>query len=287
MASRRGARSGYVRAMRIHHVDCASMCPIARRLTNGDGGLFERGVMPSHCLIVETDAHGVVLVDTGLGEPDARDPHARLGAFYTAVAGVDGSRVTTMRAHLARLGLDPSDVRHILVTHLDLDHAGGLSDFPDAKVHVHADERRSALQPAWNERARYKSKQFTHGPRWSTYEATGERWRGFAAARALDGLPPEFLAIPMSGHSRGHSLFAIETPEGPLVHCGDAYFHRGAIEGIPVPFGLAALERLEAYDRRKIETNHARLRELAQSGGGVRLFSAHDPVEFERFSRSA
>lgn len=34
------------------------------------------------------------------------------------------------------------DVRHIVLTHLDLDHAGGLPDFPHAKVHVHATEPR-------------------------------------------------------------------------------------------------------------------------------------------------
>ncbi len=260
------------------------MCPIARRLTNGDGGLFERGVMPSHCLIVETDAHGIVLVDTGLGEPDARDPRERLGAFYTLVAGVDPHRVTTMRAHLRRLGLEPSDVRHILVTHLDLDHAGGLSDFPNARVHVHAAERDAALSPAWNERERYKAKQLAHGPRWATFGAGGEGWRGFSVVRELEGLPPEFLAIPMSGHSRGHSLYAIETKEGPLVHCGDAYMHRGTIDGTRVPWGISRLEQLEASSRRRLEENHARLRELARSGGGVRLFSAHDPVEFARFA---
>ena len=36
-------------------------------------------------------------------------------------------------------GFRREDVRHILVTHLDFDHAGGLPDFPDAVVHVQRD----------------------------------------------------------------------------------------------------------------------------------------------------
>lgn len=35
-----------------------------------------------------------------------------------------------------RLGYTADDVRHIILTHLDIDHSGGLSDFPAAQVHV-------------------------------------------------------------------------------------------------------------------------------------------------------
>jgi glyoxylase-like metal-dependent hydrolase (beta-lactamase superfamily II) len=35
-----------------------------------------------------------------------------------------------------QLGFSPRDVRHIVLTHLDSDHAGGLENFPEAHVHV-------------------------------------------------------------------------------------------------------------------------------------------------------
>lgn len=272
--------------MRVHHVDCASLCPFGRSALHGEGRLFERGFMPAHCLILETPSHGIVLVDTGFGENDVLDPRGQLGLAFSTLAGVQSERVTTMRAHLRRLGLDPNDVRHVVVTHLDLDHAGGLPDFPNATVHVHADEHRAALSPAWRERQRYRASHWDHGPRWQTYTATGERWRGFEAVRELRGLPPEILAIPMAGHSRGHWLVAIETAEGPLVHCGDAYFHRASIEGGLVPWGVRAFERLVAVDGAKVEANHGRLRELARTGGGIRLFCAHDQAEMQRFGAS-
>ena len=271
--------------MRVHHVDCASMCPIARSATNGEGGFFERGVMPAHCLIVETDRHGLVVVDTGFGEADVADPSGRLGALFATLVGAFPKRATTLLGHLARLGLDPNDVRHVVVTHLDLDHAGGLQDFPKATVHVHANEKNAALHPTFRERERYRAVHWAHGPSWQTYDATGEPWRGFAAVRSLVGLPPEILCVPMDGHTRGHWLVAVETAAGPLVHCGDAYFHRGAVEGTTMPWGVAGFEQLLAWERKKIAGNHARLRELAATGEGIRLFSAHDPVELERLQR--
>ena len=264
------------------------MCPLGRSAISGEGSLFERGAMPAHCLLIETDRHGLVVVDTGIGNDDVRDPKGRLGALFTRVVGVDPSArpITTMHAHIKKLGLDPSDVQHIILTHLDLDHAGGLPDFPKARVHVHIAEKTAALAPSFRERERYRAVQWAHGPLWSTYSEAGEPWRGLPAVRALDGLPPEILAIPMDGHTRGHVCIAIETRAGPLVHAGDAYFHRGAVEGSKIPWGIHLFEQALAFERGKVAGNHQKLAELARSGAGIRLFSAHDPIELARFLQS-
>ena len=60
----------------------------------------------------------------GLG-PNGWQTTPRLDPAETAVRQVEA------------LGYSKSDVRHLLLTHLDRDHAGGIPDFPNAKVHVH------------------------------------------------------------------------------------------------------------------------------------------------------
>ncbi len=53
------------------------------------------------------------------------------------------STLPRLRAELAKLGLGLGDVRHVLLTHVHLDHAGAAGDLaaanPDLRVHVHRD----------------------------------------------------------------------------------------------------------------------------------------------------
>ena len=52
----------------------------------------------------------------------------------------------TWARQVEALGYSARDVRHIVVTHLDPDHAGGLSDFPDAEVHIFRAEHKAAME---------------------------------------------------------------------------------------------------------------------------------------------
>ena len=174
-------------ALKIHHLNCGTMCPHGAPLINGYGKLTDNGHMVCHCLLIESN-DGLVLVDTGLGIEDTRNPTKRLGhAFMAAVRPTADYRETAF-LQIKDLGFKPEDVRHILVTHLDLDHAGGIGDFPQAKVHLFAPEFRAAMNPNWREKSRYMPHQWAHSPQWVTYETEGEDWHGFDSIRAIPEL---------------------------------------------------------------------------------------------------
>lgn len=121
------------------------MRPPSRRLTEGEGGWLEPGGLVCHVLLVETDRDGLILVDTGFG---TRDVSARsLPWAFIAMAGAALDPAETAIARVRALGFDPRDVRHVVPTHLDLDHAGGLPDFPWATVHANARERGATRSP--------------------------------------------------------------------------------------------------------------------------------------------
>lgn len=260
--------------MKIHHLNCMTACPIACKL------LFARERFVSHCLLIETD-DGLVLVDTGFGTAEVEQRGKRVGRMYAAIMGPTFDPEETAIARVRALGFDPADVRHIIVTHLDLDHAGGIADFPDAQVHVFADEHAAAMARATAmEKGRYLPDQWAHEPKWRLHSVeAGEAWHGFERARPLPGLAPDVLIVPVQGHTRGHSAIAVQGDDGWLVHCGDAYFDRRQIEApSETPRGIRALERILSIDDETRLRNLERLRALAGEPG-VRLICAHDPVD--------
>ena len=67
------------------------------------------------------------------------------------------SSVPALLAALDDLGIGPDDLAHVVVTHIHLDHAGGVGDvaraFPKATVHVHEKGARHLVDPtAWSTR---------------------------------------------------------------------------------------------------------------------------------------
>jgi len=260
--------------IRVHHLDLCSMCP------------FGVGRMVVHALLVETSDR-LVLVDTGMGLEDVRAPRERLGGAFLAAVRPDLREDHTAVRHVETLGFSRADVRDIVVTHLDVDHAGGLPDFPEASVHIHRPERDAALARAsLRERQRYRPFHFAHGPKWEVHDAGGERWFGFESVRAI---ADDVLLVPMPGHTRGHACVAVKAPPGAdvawLLHCGDAYFDAAEKTSEPrrAPLAVRAFQAAVAIDDAARRANAGRLRALHRSEDGqhVRMFSAHCAKEYD------
>lgn len=198
----------YVEApVSIRILNCAAMSP-----------WFPRWHLGTPCLLVET-GQGYVLVDTGLGLHDYRHP-SRMVRFFCLDFGVANDPDNTAVRQLARLGILSQEVRHIVLTHLHFDHAGGLPNFPHAQVHVHRREYEALLHHhSWTELA-YDRQDFAHAPQWLLYDQPSAQWCGLEAI-PLPFSPPMFL-IPLFGHTRGHCGAAIPDGQGWLFQCADA-----------------------------------------------------------------
>lgn len=252
------------------------------------GGRLSPTEMVAHTLVVERP-EGLLLVDTGFGRGDVADPK-RLGQPFRAMVRPALDPAETVHAQLLARGLDPADVTDVVLTHLDLDHAGGLADFPTARVHVHEAELAAATAPTLREKARYLPVQWAHGPQWVTHTTAGESWMGLSAVSALPGASGgsegEVLLVPLHGHTRGHCGVAVRTAEGWLLHAGDSYFHTSEKQTPPAPpVGLKVYQRILAADDGLRRANQARLREMyAAHAGEVTVFSAHDASEHAALS---
>ena len=268
--------------MKVHHLNTGTMCPVGRRLVNGTGSLFQRARMVCHCLLVET-GDGLALVDTGIGLGDIATP-ARLGRRWLRQTAPRLNPAETALEQVRALGYSPNDVRHVLLTHLDRDHAGGVPDFPHAKVHVHRAEYDMAVlgRPAAPE-GRYITQQWQHGPSWQFYGEGGEDWFGFRGVRALGDREPDILMIPLAGHTPGHCGIAVRSADTWLLHAGDSYFFHGQLEAkVRMPLALGYFQRKADMDRKARIANQERLRALKLGHGArVTIFNSHDPVDYE------
>lgn len=275
--------------MHIHHLNCGCMCPLGGALFDG----FSRSMtahLVCHCLLIETD-RGLVLIDTGFGLRDIQSPRSRLSPFFIALNNIQFDRKYTAIAQIEQLGFSPRDVRHIVLTHLDFDHAGGLEDFPEATVHVMQSEWDTARdRHGLIASGRYRPRQWDEVKQWQFYNPEGEPWFGFEAVRDLNGLPPEILLIPLAGHTQGHAGVAIKTSDGWLLHAGDAYFYRHEMQpsNPHCTPGLRAYQWMMEVDRETRLYNQNRLRRLAiNQSGNVRLFCSHDAVELKAFTKES
>ena len=270
--------------MRVHYLRCGTDCPFGGAFFDGfSKGLF--GLIPCAAQLIETN-DGLVLIDTGYGVEDVRQPHPRLSKFFRALLNIQFRMEETAFHQVKALGYSARDVRHIVLTHLDFDHAGGLEDFPEARVHVMEREREAAerKRQGFIARRRYRPAQWNEVRDWRTYADGGESWFGFDGVRQLEGLPPDILMVPMPGHTWGHAGVAIRTGEGWVLNAGDAYFYRRELDSDRrrcTP-GLRLYQTMMEVDRERRLANQARLRELkGNRSAGVTIFCSHDEKELE------
>jgi len=270
-------------AYQIHHLNCATLCPGSRRLINGEGGYLNKAKLVCHCLLIETN-DGLVLIDTGFGFDDITSNRWVDKLTQMALGSVRNPDECAI-SQIRKLGYNEKEVTHIILTHLDVDHAGGIKDFPNAQVHIYEKELIAARDPKsiW-ERTRYDSKHWAHEPKWKTHRYQGERWQGFESVQVLSDSLYDILLVPLVGHSRGHCGVAVSTTEGWLLHCGDAYFHRNEVQlkNRQCPIGLELIQGLDDCSRAERLYNQSQLAAVNQDPtSDIQIFCSHDHVEFD------
>ena len=267
----------------LHHLNCCTNRPRV-------GGLFNERkpcIAITHCILIETGC-GLVLIDSGIGLDDMKHPE-RLGFMRIFIRPRLDDNETAIR-QVQKLGFSANDVQHIVMTHLDLDHAGGLPDFPHAKVHVLQREYEAAMMPqGFKENARYRKAHWAHSPDWVTYkEQYNEPWFGFDSIRQLNGLPAEIVLVRLPGHTRGHCGVAIHTSDGWLLHAGDTYYFYKQMRDIPITTPMVYLfQRLAHRHYQQAMQTKEKLRDMVlKNKKEVKVLCSHDTEEFEFLSQT-
>lgn len=269
--------------MKIYHLNCGSMCPVCERLINGYGSFTKAGFFPCHCLLIESN-NSLALVDTGFSRQDIAEPNTRLGRMFRRTMNAKLDLKETAYEQIKQLGFSPTDVTDIFPTHLDLDHAGGLIDFPQARVHIYQPELNAALNPNLKDKFRYRQVHFQHQPKWQIHHHPQQQWFGLDAFDCSSYFDAEIWMVPLTGHTLGHVGIAVKQYNKWLLHCGDAYFHRSQItDQLQMPKLLQLFEKNVQKDAKKRLESQRKLKVLKKSHPEIEMFCAHDPIEFSKF----
>lgn len=230
--------------------------------------------MVCHVLLLEVEDR-LVLVDTGFGRDDVRDP-SRLGPVRHLLRPALGEEETA-HARIHALGLDPGRVTDVVLTHADLDHAGGLSDLPWATVHLLEAEHRAARAPGGPlERQRYRRAHWEPGPRVVPHRPGSITWQGFEGCVDLSAVAPGMLLVPLPGHTAGHAGVAIQRETGWLLHAGDSFHSARSLTVQSLRLDVRLRQGLLAHDEPALRSTQRRLSALARSGAAVRIINSHD-----------
>ena len=220
-------------------------------------------------------ADGITAIDTFMGG------RARYTAAYLLDAGEPtlvetgpGTSVEPVAAALGHLGIGPDGLAHVVLTHIHLDHAGGVGElsrrFPNATVWVHERGAPHLVDPtrlvastarAWGEAEMRE----LFGP---TAPVEGARVRPLRDTDVIALGDRELAVLDTPGHA-SHHVALVDSRTG-AVFTGDAL-------GIHVP-DLPVLRPATPppeFDLDRYVTSIARIREAARS---ILLFAHFGPL---------
>ena len=210
------------------------------------------------CLLV-VEGNRVVLVDTGIG--DKQD--SRFFSHYY-LHGDD-----SLQKSLAKIGLIPSDITDVFLTHLHFDHCGGAVrygshgqyelTFPQAKYWSNASHWQWATRPNPREKA-------------SFLEENIQPLQDLGALHFVDlehkSLFPGFDFITVDGHTEQQMLPKLRYKDRTLVFMADLL---PSVGHIPLPYVMG-------YDTRPLLTLQEKQAFLEEAAGeNYVLFLEHDP----------
>ena len=197
--------------------------------------------------LIQTDDRTNVLVDTGF--PAGQEPEEDF-----------------VVNRLASVGVAPGDIRYVVATHFDMDHAGAHDQFPDAEFVV--------------QRAHYEAAK--QHPR---FDSAREHWdRPELRYRQVDGdteLLPGIELIESGGHVPGHQAVLVRLPNtGPVLLAIDAIPRAVQLDPDTRPIG--------PYDMDEAATRAStrKLVELARREGVALIVHGHDAEQWRTLKKA-
>ena len=197
--------------------------------------------IPFPMYAIEHPGAGLILVDTGMHGSVAVDPAASLGPILGRFAKARGmirmGPGDSAPDQLRERSLDPAAVRFVVMTHLHIDHASGMSQFPDATFVFSKREWEAARDGGLKQG--YIQRQFDHAFDYRLLDFDGSDVSSYASfGRSLDLFGDGSVrAVYTPGHTLGHLSVVARLKDREFLIVGDAAYSMRTIRESAMPFG--------------------------------------------------
>jgi N-acyl homoserine lactone hydrolase len=193
--------------------------------------------VPVQAFLLEHPGAGRLLIDTGFHPSVAAKPQANLGRLSQfTFRNLEMTSDQAVSAQLRRRGIEPAQIKVVVMTHLHFDHASAVSEYPDSTFVVSAAEWQAASDQG--QYHGYVKRQFDHGFDWRLLDFEGrdaESFSGFARSFDLFG-DGSVRAVYTPGHSLGHMSVVVRTARGEVLVAGDAIYLRKTLADTHLPY---------------------------------------------------
>jgi glyoxylase-like metal-dependent hydrolase (beta-lactamase superfamily II) len=233
--------------------------------------------LPVPAFLIEHPGVGAVLVDTGLHPVCATDAGANMGRVGRLLYHVRMEHDQALRFELPARGVQPGEVRVVIMTHLHIDHASAVSEFPRATFVV--DRREWAAASKDEARHGYHTRQFDHAFDWRTVDFAAEPVESFAGfAQSLDLFGDGSVRLVSTpGHTPGHLSVVLRTAHCELLLVGDAAYTERELNGHAKPLVMA--------DGHLHDRSLKEIRRYIQQTPDAVVIPGHDPGLWPRLER--
>ena len=182
---------------------------------------------PVPAYLFEYPHAGAVLIDTGFHPSVAVDPKKNLGRLSpTVLKEVRMEPEQSASAQLRARGIEPAQVKVVIMTHLHMDHASAISDFPGATFVLSRAEWAAATSQS--QRDGYVKRQFDHAFDYRLLDFEGPEAESFATfGRSFDPFGDGSVrCVYTPGHTLGHLSVVLRLRRREALVAADAVYLR-------------------------------------------------------------
>lgn len=162
---------------------------------------------------------GVALFDCGLSASMIDHDDGFRQALRATDIDASLTPQETVTRHLERLDIDPARVRHVVLSHLHFDHAGGLNELPNAEVVVQRREWEAGFDRETSARYGLRKRFFDLGHEVRRIEGEHDLFGDGSA-----------ICVPTYGHTPGHQSLRVRSGQGDHILVADACYNCQVVE---------------------------------------------------------